>query len=203
LGEGIRTLDVLVAKENGSARGQYIVPYAAYLATRDTTYLAAVLRWAGTPTNDFPELRALAALQRKDTATAMQLARAFAPPDSIQRRPLSLNGARVLVRASVLAELGDLRAAVAMYEAVVPSQFYGDGAPELLWPVYLRSYVARARLYEQLGEPDKAIAAYETFLRYWTTGEAPVQSQLRDAREAIARLKDASRATTPRVTRGK
>lgn len=202
LAEGVRTLDADASNPNSNARGQFVVPYLAYLATRDTMFLGAVQRWASSPTNTWPELRALAALSRGDTAAAMDIARGFPSADSISRSLLSMNGLRNVARAEVFAELGDARRAVEMYEASHPNRFVEGGTPEMGWPAYIRSFAARGRLYEQLGERDKAIKAYESFLQYWGEGEAPVQPQLREAREAIARLKETTGVAVPGAARG-
>ena len=202
LAEGIRSLDAQASKPNSEARGQYIVPYLAYLATRDTMFLGAVQRWGGSPTNNWPELRALAALSRGDTAAVVEIVRTFPSADSISRSLLSMNGLRNVARAEVFAELGDARRAVEMYEAISPSRFAEGGTPEMGWPAYIRSFATRGRLYEQLGERDRAIASYEEFLRYWGDGETAVQPQLREAREAIARLKEATGVAIPGAARG-
>jgi tetratricopeptide (TPR) repeat protein len=165
-------------------------------------FLGAVQRWGGTPTNNWPELLALAALRRGDTASVKDLVRRFPSADSVSRSFLSMNGLRNVARADVFAELGDARSAVAMYEAISPTRFAEGGVPEMGWPAYIRSFLARGRLYEQLGERDRAITAYQEFLRYWADGEAPVQPQLREAREAIARLKEATSVAVPGAVRG-
>jgi len=200
--DGVKTLDADASNPASNARGQYVVPYLAYLATRDTFFLGAVQRWGSTPTNNWPELLALAALRRGDTATVKDLVRRFPSADSISRSFVSMNGLRIIARAEVFAELGDARSAVALYEAISPTRFAEGGVPEMGWPAYIRSFLARGRLYEQLGERDRAITAYQEFLRYWADGEAPVQPQLREAREAIARLKEATSVAVPGAVRG-
>ena len=44
----------------------------------------------------------------------------------------------------------------------------------------------------QLGERERTVASYERFLVLWKDAEAPLQPQLREAREAIAKLRDAN-----------
>ncbi|HMS02497.1 MAG TPA: serine/threonine-protein kinase, partial [Gemmatimonadaceae bacterium] len=46
------------------------VPYSAYLVTRDTAFAAAATRWAAEAGGKFPELEALVALERGDSAPA-------------------------------------------------------------------------------------------------------------------------------------
>ena len=51
--------------------------------------------------------------------------------------------------------------------------------------VYVRTFSARARLYEQLDEREKAIAAWEEFLRRWADGDATAEPARREARAAL------------------
>ncbi|MCC6241654.1 MAG: protein kinase [Gemmatimonadaceae bacterium] len=204
--DGVRELDATAKQPGGNARSQYIVPYLAYLATRDTTFLGAVQRWGATPTNDFPELRALALIRSGDTAGAQRILTSLSKPDSVARSLVSMNGLRVIARAEAFTELGDLRTATALYEAIDPIRFAGVGSPEMGWPVYIRSFLIRGRLYEQLGDQPRAVASYEQFVRWWSDAEAPLQPQLREAREAIARLKESPnvpvRGAAPAATKG-
>ena len=112
-----------------------------------------------------------------------------------------MNGARSVARAEVLTALGDHRRAVDTYESIDPKRFTHT-SPELGWPVFVRSYLARGRLYEHLGDREKAIAAYQTFLTMWADAEEPLQPQLREARESIARIKDAPGVPVKGAVRG-
>ncbi len=170
------------------------VPYMVYLATGDTTFSSIARRWAQSSPqlNGFPELEALTAIRRGDTAGATRLAREFPTIDSLNRAVLGMNGMRLVARAEVMAALGDARRAVQIYETIDPSRFGSGSTPEPGWPVYVRSFLSRARLYEQLGEKERAVASYERFLALWKDAEAPLQPQLREAREAIAKIRDAS-----------
>ena len=78
------------------------------------------------------------------------------------------------------------------YETIDPERFGAASTPEPGWPVYVRSYLSRGRLYKRLGEPARAVAAYERFLTLWRDAEASLQPQLREAAEAIAKLRDAN-----------
>lgn len=168
------------------------VPYQMFLATRDTVFGRMAQRWmAGTGvSNPLPELTALIALAQHDTATATDIAKTIPSPDSLRKVTLSMTGMRTIARAEVLAELGNTRAALALYETIDPSRFPAMSFPEPSWPIYVRSYLARGRLYELIGERDKAIGAYEKFLALWADAEQPMHAQLREAREAIARIKE-------------
>lgn len=189
------------------------VPYLMYLGSRDSTFALTAQRWstaasaaAGTtasPTSPaLPELTALMLIAKGDTAAASRLARTFPTPDSLRKATLGMNGVRSAARAEVFAELGDLRRAVETYETIDPKRFGSRNLPEPGWPVYIRSYLARGRLYEQLGEREKAISSYQRFLSLWADAEAPVQPQLREAREAVARLKDANAVPVKGAVRG-
>ena len=187
--DGVRALD----QANTPGRRDATVPYMVYLETRDSTFAGIANRWAPGGATTYPELQALVALQRGDTATATRLAQSIPSPDSLKRAALGMTGMRTVARATLMAELGDLRRAAQLYETIDPTRFAQTSVPETSWPVYVRSYLARARLYEQLGERERATASYERFLSLWKDAEAPLQPQLREAREALARLHDASR----------
>jgi tetratricopeptide (TPR) repeat protein len=161
-----------------------------YLETRDGAFAVIARRWAPAASAGYPELQALVELRDGDTATAQRIAQAFPSPDSLRRAALGMTGMRTIARATVLAELGDLRRAAQLYETIDTKRFGLTGIPETTWPMYVRSYLARGRLFEQLGEREHAMASYERFLAFWKDADAPLQPQLREAREALARLHD-------------
>ena len=171
-----------------------ITPYVLYLSTRDSTFANMSLQIVADmgDTIGFPELQAMLSLQRGDRATAERLARSFPTPDSLRRSTIGLTGLRVITRAVVLAELGNTRRAVETLEAIDPARFQRSESSILTWSVYVRQFALRGRWYEQLGDKAQAIAAYERFLELWAEAETPLQPQLREAREAIARLRDAA-----------
>jgi tetratricopeptide (TPR) repeat protein len=188
INDGIREADRL--NEGG---GDFAVPYILYLETGDTMYMNAAARWAtrGNPAfRGFPELQALAALGQGDTATAARLARDFPALDSIRKLPIGMNGVRLAVRASIMAELGDTEGAVAMYEAIDPKRFVQNNSYDSGWAIYVRSFMERGKLYSELGKREQAIASYERFLELWKDAEAPLQPQVSTARKELARLKD-------------
>jgi tetratricopeptide (TPR) repeat protein len=102
---------------------------------------------------------------------------------------------RWVARAEVFTELGDLRRAAAMYEMIEPSRFSSElvqsADPGLA--LLARSYLARGRVYEQLGERAKAAAAYEQFVALWKDADPALQPQVREARAALARVRDAAK----------
>ena len=192
---GLAALDTAQGRFAEGARLQSVsVPYLAFVATRDPRYGAAVRRWRGAQAQaqPWPELDALDALVAGDSARARQLTRSFPSPDSVRAAGNNLSGVRWVTRAEVLAALGDPRRAVAMYEVLDPTRLNGDGGlfdPGLT--LYARSFAARARLYETLGERDKAAAAYERFIALWQNADPAFQSQVRDARAALGRVREA------------
>ncbi|MES2521407.1 MAG: protein kinase [Gemmatimonadota bacterium] len=192
---------VSTVERNPPGQRDVAIPYLAYLETGDTLFSSAARRWASSSTNGLPELQALEALERRDTTTAMRLAREFPSLDSLKRGVLGMNGVRLVARAEVMARLGNPRRAVEILEIIDPARFSPGSMIDAGYAVYVRSYMQRARLYEQLGEKDRAIASYERFLELWKDAEAPLQPQLSEARMAIGRLRDTrpiAKATLPR-----
>lgn len=190
-------------------RGQSIsLAYMAFLATSDTSFAATARRWAAPPgTKDLstimPELSAIMAINRGDTARAAQLVREFPSIDSLKSPNISIGmaGLRLYARSQVATAIGDTRRAVGIYEAIDPKRFTSVGMAEPGFTTYARSFLARAKLYEQLGEPAKAIVAYEEFIKRWKNADAPLQPQVTEARQAVARLKDNPTKSVPVVTK--
>ena len=186
--DGLRPMSDLPA--NSPVRfGAIPVAYVAYLVSRDTIFSGLVRRINPQPVVTWPELDAREALERGDTTRARAIAATFSPAARVATARLGLAGLRTALRAEVLADLGDAAGAVAQYEAMHPSRF----ATSLIDPghaVYVRTFAARARLYEQLGEREKAIAAWTEFLRRWEKGDAETEAARREARAALQRLRD-------------
>ncbi len=172
------------------------VAYVAYLVTRDTAFSNAVRRLAP-PTTRYPELDAAEALARGDTAAARTIAATFPSADSVKTTRLGMAGMRTVLRAELIEALGDPRAAAAQYEAIHPSRF-NNALVDPGYAVYVRTFAARARLYEQIGERDKAIAAWTEFLRRWEKGDADSEPARREARTALQRLRDQPTTQRPR-----
>nr|WP_295383467.1 hypothetical protein [Pseudoxanthomonas sp.] len=169
------------------------VMYLGYLVTRDTLFSNAIRRLPGGAAIVHSDLDALEALTRGDTARAREIAATYTPPDSLRRARFAYAGLRAYGRAEVLAAVGNLDWAIQYLEALDPSRFNAQSLGEPGFAVYTRSFLTRASLYERNGEPAKAIAAYEEYLRRTTNGDTAVESLRRSARESIARLRDRSR----------
>ncbi|HEX8851613.1 MAG TPA: serine/threonine-protein kinase [Gemmatimonadaceae bacterium] len=185
----IRYLDKLPGSDgDGARRTTSAVPYMAYLVTRDTSYLAAVRRWWNPVSTPVLELDALKALDRGDREGAMRAARGFPNPDSARTEAGPISAMRWVARGEATARLGDDRRAIAYYEMLDPRRFSRGGPLDPGWALYARSFVARAALYEKVGERDKAIAAYRQFLELWRDADPALDGQRRVARDGLARL---------------
>jgi hypothetical protein len=68
--------------------------------------------------------------------------------------------------------------------------------------LYVRSRLALGRLLEQEGERERALAAYESFERYWRHADPSLQGELREARASMQRLRDAGTTRTIRPRAG-
>jgi tetratricopeptide (TPR) repeat protein len=162
------------------------------MATRDPKYLAVVRRWRGERSPPYHELDAIEALAAGDTAKVLDAVRRFPSADSVRAAGGTVSPMRWVARAEVFEALGDARRALAMYELLDPTRFGWNGPTEPGWPLFTRSFLARGRLYEQLGEREKAAAAYAHFLELWKEADPALQPQLREAREGLARVRDAA-----------
>jgi serine/threonine-protein kinase len=167
------------------------VAYLLGLTTRDGRYARLLRRWAQDTALALPELDALVALGRGDSVAARRAAARIPAPDSLARLPQSMSGLRMVGRAEALAQLGETRRALATYAVLDPARFLdvgGFGDPG--YAVYARSWLARARLHEQVGERERALAAYQRFLTWWSGADAAYDAERREAQAAVARLRD-------------
>ena len=86
---------------------------------------------------------------------------------------------------------------MANYEILEPTRFSPMGRIDVMLPLYARSFLARGRLYEQLGEREKAAEAYRTFLEHWRDADLVLEPQRKEARAGLARLGDAAGKAVP------
>ena len=115
------------------------------------------------------------AIERRDSVEARRLARTFPSVDTLRTSRIGTTGLRMVTRAVVLAELGDVRQALAVLELIDPARFSLSESVETTWAVYVRQFMLRGALYERIGEQVKARQAYERFLELWRDGEAPLE----------------------------
>jgi hypothetical protein len=171
------------------------VAFLAYFTTRDTGYVSPLRRWGS---KEMPgEVEALMALEAGDTARAARIAEGFHPPDSVRLVSDPGTGFAKFAQAEILARLGDLRRAVAIYESIDRKNLSLTFGPDPRWPLYARSFFARGQLYERLGDRQRAIDAYEEFLEIWKEASPELQAQLRPAREGLIRLRDTPARSVP------
>ena len=168
------------------------VMYAAYLATRDTLYSNAIRRLPGGGTVQHTDLDALEALSRGDTATARNIAQRFTPPDSLRTARFGFAGQRAYGRAEVLAAVGNTDWAIRYLEALDPGRFNAQALSEPGFVVYTRSFLTRAALYERVGDRQKAMSAYEEFLRRTSLGDQAIEPLRQLARQRLAALRDSA-----------
>ena len=192
----VRAIDSVRAHPTSTNRflSTYFEPAAflMYSITRDTLFAAALQRWRGNTPD--PTIDVALALGRGDSTEARKLAAKLTPLDQIRNSGVTFGyaGLRTALRGDLAAELGNTDEAVGSYEALKPSRF-SIGFIEPGFAVYVRTFAARARLYEKKGERDKAIAAWEEVLRRWKDGDAITEPARKEARAALNRLRDAGR----------
>ncbi|HMS02100.1 MAG TPA: hypothetical protein PKE51_03960, partial [Gemmatimonadaceae bacterium] len=108
---------------------------------------------------------------------------------------VGLGGARVIARAEILARLGQPEGAVALLEGLNPQNF-SVTMVEPGFALYVRSRLTLGKLHEQLGQRDRALAAYAAFEQFWRNADPALHDELREARAAMQRLRDAGAART-------
>ena len=168
--------------------GTASIPYLAFLVSHDTAFQRMALDLSG---SQLQELEAIVALDRRDTATALGIARTFPVPDSLRKARFGFGGMRSVARAEVLERLGLVRQAAETYEATELDRINRTGLVEPGLAVWVRTWLSRARLWAQLGERDRAIAAYEEFIRLWSEADGASKRLVDEAKHELATLRDA------------
>lgn len=197
--DALRGIDAMPAPFGQQVRdGSTSLPVLAFLASKDTIFVQFVRKWTGTP---WPDLDGLIALDRGDTATAERIAATFPTVDSLRNPAVRFGsgGMRSIARAELLARLGMTRQAVETYEAIEPHRVNRASLAEPGYAVLVRTILTRARLWRQLGERDKAIAAYEEFIQRWKDADGVAARQVSEATQELAALKDAAPAASVRT----
>ena len=185
----IRFLDRMPGRDGDNFRtASQSLPYVAYLATHDTSYLATIRRWAGPAGASLAELDALAALGRGNRDAAARAARQFPSPDAMRTGNGLFATMRWIARAEVLDRLGEPARAVTYLEVLDPVRLNRASVIDPSLALYARSILASGVLYEKVGEKEKALAAFRRFLDLWREADAALDPQRRVARDGIARL---------------
>lgn len=164
--------------------------YLGFLISRDTAFQAILEEWnTGPPLTEITALRALAS---GDTATARRIAATFPSPDSLRNRTIRFGagGMRSVARAEVLAAIGQPARAAETLEATDVDRIDQTGLAEPGYAIWVRSWLARARLWAQAGEEARARAAYERFLQFWANADGPAAAEVRQAQQELGRLRD-------------
>ena len=84
--------------------------------------------------------------------------------------------------------LGDPRSALAAYAVLEPQQIYPMGQADPSWPLYVRSFLWRGQLFEQVNDRTSAVSAYRQFLALWADADSSLDPQREQARAALRRL---------------
>ena len=188
--EVARTIDAIPDAAGDQARREAAgLNIAGYMLTRDTAFLGAFSRWAKTDVP--PQVQAIAALDRGDTARARALAARFRPADTtaiVRGEGGSFSSGTM--EAEVLTRLGEPRRALAMLEGVTPEDFNLAGL-DPRWIFYPMSLPQRADLYEQVGDRARADSALARFVEMWKDADPRVQPLVRQARARLQALRDA------------
>ena len=166
---------------------------ASYLGARDTTLLSRFLaRVDTTGSRTWRTMLAHLALERGDTSTASERLDAhYSGHDELEFSG-EPGKVRVFAYGDLLARLSRYREAITAFEILDDSVRSGQH-PGL----HVRSWAERGALYQQLGQPDKAIEMYEKFIAAWRDGDETVQPMVDCARAAVASLRGET-ATTER-----
>jgi tetratricopeptide (TPR) repeat protein len=192
LAVGVRAVDALGDKYGMQGRNMSLSgAYLAYLVTKDPLYRSMLGKWTnGRLDSTLTELDALAALDKGDTATARRIASTFPLPDSLRKVRFGMGGMRSVARADVLNRIGLVRQAAESYEATSPRRFNEAAWAEPGYALWVRSLHDRARLWVQLGERDKAIAAYNEFILRWRNADGAAADEVRQAKSELSVLRD-------------
>ncbi len=193
--QALRAIDTMPAPMGQQVRdGSLSLPLLAFLTSKDTVFVQYIRQWSN---GSWPELDALIALDHGDTAAAERVVATLPTPDSLRNPAVRFGagGMRTIARAELLARLGLTRQAAETYEALEAHRINRAGLVEPGYAVLVRTFLTRARLWRQLGERDRAIAAYEQFLVRWKDADGAAAMEVSVARQELAALRDAPAAT--------
>lgn len=129
-----------------------------------------------------PEVTALVALSRHDTAAARK---ALATPDSV-RKMMNNSGWRPLAAIAKF-ELGDYEGTIETLKLYETANFSTRGF-DSRWAAIGRVRLLRARAYEKLGRRAEAAEQYELVLAQWKSSDPELEELRRDAEVGLARV---------------
>ena len=135
-----------------------------------------------------PELRALAAIDKGDSARARELLQQpdSATPSAYHSRPQWWSY-RQMIAAHAWHELGDDTRALAALNAFVPDRFGMDGL-DVRWLLLGQARLLRGEIYESQGKPDLARREYEDALSQWEEADTTLVPLISRVRTRLAGL---------------
>jgi hypothetical protein len=164
------------------------LPYVAYLVLGDRRFAEAARGWS--MGGGLPELEALEALARGDTAAARRLAATFPDADSLLAAGSGQAMVRWVTRGRVLQALGDLPAATRWYDGLRPDRVSSNGPVEFAWVLWPGALVASGDLHARLGEAEAAREAYGRYLGLRADPDPALRTEVERVRRAMAALAD-------------
>ena len=143
-----------------------------------------------------PEVRALAALARGDSAVARKaLSDSGKHSDREEAKSATVylgfawNDPRPL-EAEARYQLGDYRGAIEMLQSFNENQLFRRGF-DSRWGMLGRVHLLRGLAYERLGEPDHASREFKEVVVAWQGADEPLLTFVQQAQAGLARLRGA------------
>jgi tetratricopeptide (TPR) repeat protein len=135
-----------------------------------------------------PEVEALVALSRRDSATARRLVARMGERQRRKGDPrLGYTVFSRPVAAQVYYALGDYAGALRSTEGFDPADF-AVRQFDMRWAMIPRARLLRGFAYERLGRVDLAVAEYEAVLAQWKAADPLLHPLLRQAERGLVRL---------------
>ncbi|HSB53077.1 MAG TPA: hypothetical protein VLD58_01925, partial [Gemmatimonadales bacterium] len=135
-----------------------------------------------------PELKALVALERGDSAEARRL---LQQPDSAVGKEFMARvqwfGYRQMIAAQAWAELGDDQRALKALDIFEPSKLSTSGL-DIRWLLLGQARVLRGEIFERLGKPAEARDQYKLALAQWADADPALEALVSRVRARLDRL---------------
>jgi eukaryotic-like serine/threonine-protein kinase len=135
-----------------------------------------------------PELKALVALERGDSAEARRL---LQQPDSAVGKEFLARvqwfGYRQMIAAHAWAELGDDQRALKALDIFEPSKLSTSGL-DIRWLLLGQARVLRGEIFERLGKPAEARDQYKLALAQWADADPTLEAMVSRVRARLDRL---------------